>query len=64
MKAELTDKERETAELNFIPQPPVKNELGGGVYFTCHWVNCGENLKRWYNYCPKCGQKIDWEGAD
>lgn len=46
------------------PRPPIRHELGGGIYYTCYWIACGENLKRWYEYCPHCGQRIDWEGED
>lgn len=48
------------AILNAEPKRPKTHELGGGIYYTCFWISCGEDLKRWYNYCPKCGQKIDW----
>ena len=25
---------------------------------------CGHATERWMNYCPICGQRIDWEGED
>ena len=43
-----------------IPKPPIVHEIGGDYYYTCFWLKCGEDLKKWYNYCPKCGTKIDW----
>ena len=43
------------------PLPPVIHELGGGYYYTCHWLKCGETLNRFMEYCPKCGQRILWE---
>jgi len=46
---------------NAHPEPPVKQELGGGFYYKCHWIACGESLKRWWAYCPICGQKILWD---
>jgi hypothetical protein len=49
---------------NAIPRKPSKHELGGDVYYTCHWLKCNEQLKSWWQYCPVCGQKIDWEGED
>lgn len=49
---------------NEIPQPPVVHELGGGIYYKCHWIKCNEDLKRWWRYCPSCGQKILWEGEE
>lgn len=56
----MTNEEKERALQNAEPQKPTVNELGGGIYYTCHWIFCGEDLKRWYDYCPKCGQRIDW----
>ena len=46
------------------PLPPVEHELGGGIYYTCYWLSCGETLYKWMNYCPKCGNKIDWGCQD
>lgn len=43
------------------PLPPVAHELGGGIYYTCHWMKCNETVYRWMNHCPACGQKIDWQ---
>ena len=43
------------------PLPPVIHELGGGFYYQCHWLGCGETVNKFMNYCPKCGQKIDWK---
>jgi hypothetical protein len=25
---------------------------------------CGETIENWYNFCPTCGQKVEWKGAD
>jgi len=54
--------EIEKAIENATPQPPRKFELGGDYYYRCHWMPCNEQLKKWWNYCPTCGQKIDWKG--
>ena len=54
----------ERAYQNTIPQPPTAHELGGDIYYTCHWMACNEQLRRYWRYCPCCGQKIDWEGVD
>ena len=40
--------------------PPTRHELGGGIYYTCHWIACRETVNKFMNYCPKCGQKIEW----
>lgn len=57
----LTKEQIQAAIDNMTPQKPRRHELGGGYYYTCHWLKCGETLTRWHNYCPKCGQRIDWE---
>jgi len=57
---ELTDKEIEILQRD-VEKPPRVCELGGGIYYKCFWINCGEDLKRWYTFCPKCGQRIDWK---
>ena len=43
------------------PLPPNVHELGGGYYFTCYWLSCEASVHRWMNYCPACGQRIEWE---
>jgi len=60
---ELTEKRIVEALTKQEPMRPVVHELGGGVYFTCHWVSCGETLYRWMNYCPMCGNRIDWNDS-
>lgn len=41
---------------------PRKPALMQGFYGMRHEVCaiCGEHIARVYNYCPNCGQKIDW----
>lgn len=45
---------------NAKPKEPRVYELGGDLYYRCFWVACDKVLSKWDNYCPKCGQKIDW----
>ncbi len=59
----MTEQEFDALQ-NAIPQEPTKHELGGGYYYTCHWLSCNEQLRRWWRYCPVCGQKIRWKGED
>lgn len=42
------------------PLKPMQPELDmdGSVSIPCG--NCGGELKKMYDYCPWCGQKIDW----
>ena len=49
---------------NYTPRPPRVHELGGGIYYKCYWLACDEDLNKWHNFCPKCGQRIYWEGGD
>lgn len=60
----MTKEEKLEAEQKAIPKPPNTHELGGDIYYTCYWLSCGESLYKWYDYCPRCGQRILWEGAD
>lgn len=59
----LSQKQIEEALENAIPQKPRRIELGGDIYYKCHWLSCGESLNKWFKYCPKCGCKLDWEDA-
>lgn len=43
------------------PKEPEKVELGGGIYYRCPWLSCGEDINRFMNFCPKCGQRIGWD---
>ena len=43
------------------PKKPRVCELGGGIYYKCHWLTCNNDLHRYQNYCDKCGQRIGWE---
>lgn len=57
----LTNEQRIDAIMKAVPQKPRIYELGGDYYYKCPWMACDENITKWYNYCPKCGQKLDWE---
>ena len=59
----MQDKNREKimdALLKQTPLPPAVHELGGGIYYSCHWLVCNNTIHRWQEYCDQCGQKIDW----
>lgn len=45
------------------PKPPNVRELGGGYYFSCIYLSCGKTLDKYWDYCPYCGQRIDWTDA-
>lgn len=34
----MTEQEKIRAIENAIPRKPIKHELGGGYYYTCHWM--------------------------
>ena len=42
------------------PLKPMQAEMDidGSTTIPCGY--CGEELRVMYNYCPWCGQKIDW----
>lgn len=42
------------------PLKPLQPEMDidGSTTIPCGY--CGEELRVMYNYCPWCGQKIDW----
>ena len=42
------------------PKEPQRISLGGGYYYKCAWLSCGEDINKWMNFCPKCGQRIGW----
>lgn len=42
------------------PKYPRRIELGGGYYFRCGWLKCNTDINRDMNFCPKCGQRINW----
>ena len=44
------------------PKEPRVYELGGDYYYKCYWVSCNTDINSYMNYCPECGQKIQWEG--
>ena len=56
--------EIEKAIENATPKPPRKYELGGDYYYRCYWMPCNEPVSKWWDYCPRCGQKIDWKGVN
>ena len=56
-------------ELPFIKQALKRNEpmkvdletilsIRNSFFYNC--PKCGKPLRRYYNYCPDCGQKLDW----
>lgn len=42
------------------PKEPRCFELGGDDYYRCHWMDCDETVNKFMNFCPRCGQAIDW----
>ena len=41
------------------PMKPTPERTRYGMVYDCNVCNCG--LEPHNNYCPSCGQKIDWE---
>lgn len=44
------------------PKEPQMITLGGGHYYRCGWLKCSEDINKFMNFCPRCGQRIDWSG--
>lgn len=42
------------------PKEPERHELGGGYYYKCYWLSCGQDINRFMDFCPHCGQRIKW----
>ena len=61
MKNEQMEKRILEALQKQEPLPPITTPLGGGYYYKCHWLTCGETVNKFMDYCPKCGQRIQWE---
>lgn len=59
----MTEQERAAIE-NSIPREPIVHELGGGYYYTCPWMSCGNTVHKWDRYCSKCGQRLLFEKDD
>ena len=53
-----------------IPKKPKQKKraeeqpLKGHVVYVIPCGNCGEALNRLHDYCPWCGQKIDWSEGE
>lgn len=47
---------KKQTEMNTIRE--VKEDEGNRAYFYC--PDCSHQLSRCSNYCPYCGQKLDW----
>lgn len=43
------------------PRPPIIKELGGDYYYECHWLTCKRSINKYMDFCPACGQRIDWK---
>ena len=60
----FSEDESRAAIRNYIPYEPHKVELGGDIYYKCHWITCDCEIHTYDNFCPKCGQRIDWRGIN
>ena len=62
---DLTSRQAEIDALEKqIPMKPMAKEMSvsGRTIIPCG--NCGEEIKRVHDFCPWCGQKIDWGKYD
>lgn len=61
MKNEITEQKIIELMERDYPREPRKIELGAGYYWRCPWLVCDKELNRWMDFCPGCGQRIQWE---
>lgn len=57
----MNQSEIEKAIQNATPQKPIKHELGGGYYYTCPWLKCGNTVHKYDRYCSQCGQRLSFD---
>lgn len=38
-----------------------KVEVGIDYYYRCHWLTCNAEVRSYMNFCPICGQRLDFE---
>lgn len=60
---EPSNEEIEEALQKQEPMEATRTELGGGYYYSCHWISCNETVSSWMRYCPKCGQRLSFENC-
>lgn len=48
-------------EERLAPKLVKREELGGDFYYRCPWIVCDKILKRDWDFCPYCGQKLVYE---
>lgn len=54
----------EEMKLRYTPKMAIKEELGGGYYYRCCWVNCDTIVKSEWRFCPYCGQLLKFPNDD
>lgn len=57
----MTDEEM---KIRFYPKKVVKEELGGDIYYRCPWIACNKIVRSDMNYCPNCGQHLEFPYGD
>ena len=43
------------------PMKVIKEELGGWYFYKCPNLTCNKEIKSEYEYCPYCGQKLEFD---
>lgn len=54
----------EEMKIRFTPKMVVKEELGGDFFYRCPWITCNKVVRSDMNYCPNCGQRLEFEYSD
>lgn len=50
----------EEMKIRYIPKQAIREELGGGYYYRCPWQDCNKIVRSDINYCPSCGQRLQF----
>jgi len=55
------DEYYEELKIKDKPLDARKIPMGIDYYYKCHWIACDADVKKYYNYCPICGQRLKYD---
>lgn len=54
----------EEMKLRFTPKKVIREELGGDYYYRCGWLSCNKIVRSDMEFCPYCGQRLEFPLSD